>query len=333
MKKKLFFAILVMAVVTFASVAVVSCKKDNENNTEKKSASADPMNEYLASFKEKLLSAQKGEETLSLEQAQRDLGNLLNYDFGDANYPTNLFHYDTIHTNLVVTDNQVDLAQLSLTYKISHDLIEKAYEQVNLSEKSVYTIHCTFGSEIKNDNTVDVQIVLTTRGLNFSPKSMSSVSPLKSSIDGTDCWHVWFDLGRCDSTDIGYDHVDILELVYNNNTPTLTCVNGSVYYTDINMESFKATSYPESGTSSYLLWTGYPSNLRTETVDPLKMSYYYENLRDIIKSRMELLYDNEYWVNAITCTIVPDSPTDTLQAFQCTYCYAKPHCTGTGPAN
>lgn len=61
------------------AVAVVSCTKDKENTTKETTTTekevADNMDEYLMAFKKKLLSAQKGEETLILEQAIKDLGN------------------------------------------------------------------------------------------------------------------------------------------------------------------------------------------------------------------------------------------------------------------
>ena len=98
-------AIIALAIVATA-VAVVSCKKEMQeqamNNEKQGGLCYDNMDEYLMSFKKKLLSAQKGEETISLEQAQRDLGNLLNFDFGDANYPTDVYHVDTIHSKLTL---------------------------------------------------------------------------------------------------------------------------------------------------------------------------------------------------------------------------------------
>lgn len=97
-KRNLTFAIFAMAVATIVLAAFVSCKKDSEpktseSKTSEMSASDSNMDEYLISFKKKLLSAQKAEETISLEQAQRDLGNLLNFDFGDANFVTDEIKY------------------------------------------------------------------------------------------------------------------------------------------------------------------------------------------------------------------------------------------------
>ena len=101
--RKLSFAIIVMAIGAIA-VAVVSCKKEKHEQTtnkmEQSAQSSENTDEYLISFKEKLLSAQKGDESITIEQAQLDLGNLLNFDFGDAKYASNVYEYDTLYIAL-----------------------------------------------------------------------------------------------------------------------------------------------------------------------------------------------------------------------------------------
>ncbi len=102
--KKLLITLAVMIVAT--AVAFVSCKKEKQeltsNNSEQNAPCFDNMDEYLISFKNKLLSAQKGEELISLEQAQSDLGNLLNFDFGDANFVTDEIVYDTLYVPVML---------------------------------------------------------------------------------------------------------------------------------------------------------------------------------------------------------------------------------------
>lgn len=228
MKKRNLFIAILLLVAGATTVAVVSCKKEKQdqalNNSEQTVQPADNINEYLKAFKKKLLSAEKDGETITLEQAQRDFGNLLNFDFGDANYPSNVFHRDTIHTKLVISEGMVDLSHLAITYNDAHEQIANAYELVNLPEKSVYTIACS----IQNDG--DVELVLTTRGLDLpSSKSMQYVDPFKTSFNSTDCWSVFFGRGRCDGSDMGYDHVSILQLVYLNNHVSLqVCEQGTL---------------------------------------------------------------------------------------------------------
>lgn len=84
-------------------IAMVSCKKEKQgqmlNNNELVVLQVDNMDEYLMAFKKKLLSAEKGGETISIKQAERDLGNLLNFDFGDANYASDDVRYDLCTTS------------------------------------------------------------------------------------------------------------------------------------------------------------------------------------------------------------------------------------------
>ena len=165
---KSIIAIIVLAILA-TIVTVVSCKKEKQEqksyNAEQSVQCSDNMDEYLISFKNKLLSAQKGEETISLEQAQRDLGNLLNFDFGDANYPTNMYQVDSIHAKLTLTQGKVDLSQLAITYKETFDTILQTYHSIDLPEKSISSISCTFcenENKTNEEETVEVEIVVVT---------------------------------------------------------------------------------------------------------------------------------------------------------------------------
>lgn len=172
-KSKTLIAIIAMVIVA-TTVAVVSCKKEKQeqamNNEKQVALCYDNMDEYLMSFKKKLLSAQKGEETISLEQAQRDLGNLLNFDFGDANHPTNVYHFDSIRVKLTVNQNEVELSQLAITYNEAYNSILETYHSIDLPEKSIYAISCTFNElETKDGETEDVEFVVVTRGFIEDP--------------------------------------------------------------------------------------------------------------------------------------------------------------------
>lgn len=146
MKKKIIFIATFMVIVATA-VAVVSCKKErhdqNANGSEQTVQTADNMDEYLMAFKKKLLSAEKGGETISLEQAERDLGNLLNFDFGDANFVTDKIRYDTFYIPVELEGSFVDMAQLANTYNMAFANILGTYNQVGFPEKSVLFITCS----------------------------------------------------------------------------------------------------------------------------------------------------------------------------------------------
>ena len=328
---KSIIAIIVLAILATA-VAIVSCKKEKQEqasiNSEQNAPCFDNMDEYLISFKNRLLSAKKGEETISLEQAQRDLGNLLNFDFGDANYPSNVFQYDTINTQLVVSDGIVDLSQLAITYKDAYNQIAKAYELVNLPEKSVYTIACSV------QHNGDVELLLTTRGMVLCSKDMEQVTinPNKMSFDTTDCWTVFFGRGRCDGTDMGYDHTSVLQLVYHNKLGLYYCLDGNVYYTDVTQETIDALDYSETGTpqynQGYRLWVGDYMEFHYGTVPYPEMVYYYNNLDNIINYNMDLLNDDEYRIINISNTILRNENNLSQFRFLCKYQYGKPHCSG-----
>lgn len=185
-KRKLTLAILAMVVATLVSVAIVSCKKEKQerptNNMEQTVQSADDMDEYLVSFKKKMLSAEKGEEIIDFKQAEQVLGNLLNFDFGDANYVTNQLQRDTFHIVLNTIRETVDLSQLAKTYKEAYYRILETFQKIDFEEKSVLYVTCSINKDAKDDDTADVQLILVTRGL--KPTS------LKTNIDSTDNWRV-----------------------------------------------------------------------------------------------------------------------------------------------
>ena len=83
---------IVMGAIAFAVAAgaIIACNKEKEAKSsqdayEKVTVSKeDDMNAYLKQFKEKMQSAEKGDETLSLEEARWHLEAVLNYTYGDA---------------------------------------------------------------------------------------------------------------------------------------------------------------------------------------------------------------------------------------------------------
>ena len=170
MKNKFFiFAIIILLTATI--ITIVSCKKDKPTEDVTKNVNlaennnVDNMDAYLLSFKEKLQNATKGGETISVEQAQRDLGNLLNFDFGDANYASDTFLLDTLHVKLQQVGGMVDLSVLAETYSDAFDQILTSYRSLDLPDKSVYSILCKYNNaNNKNNDSEDVDVVVTYRG-------------------------------------------------------------------------------------------------------------------------------------------------------------------------
>ena len=336
-KRNLTFAIFAMAVATIVSAAFVSCKKDSEpktseSKTSEMSASDSNMDEYLISFKKKLLSAQKGEETISLEQAQRDLGNLLNFDFGDANFVTDEIKYDTLYVPVMRKGNLIDMAQLANTYNTAFASILDTFNRVDFPEKSVLYITCSINQDTKKEDTADVRFVLATRGLSHN-------DPMPLIFDETDNWRVWEKLGKCDGTCVGDDHTTILKKAYNSNRPLLACHNGRVYYTDIDTtQMFYANDFPETNPDinynhGNRLWCGWGNEVNDYCIEYPEMRYYYNNLCQIMA--------NEAWhpVGHVTIAIKDCFLDFSLSvnpqlyySFFCIYETGKPNCTNVEPA-
>lgn len=319
-------AILGLAIVAIA-VAFVSCKKEKQEqksyNVEQSVQNSDNMDEYLMSFKKRLLSAQKGEETIGLEQAQRDLGNLLNFDFGDIYHVTNAFHSDTLHLELALSQGQVELSQLAKVYTLAYEQIEEAFNLVELPNKTVYTVYCVFNQQVKNDDLVDVELVVTTRGFNETNNQRDLPNLY-------DCWSVYHGRGNCDGLYIGYDHVSVLQSVYFLNMPHYGCPNGTVYFTDISLTEIYANNYPETGSQTYnhgyRLWFGNQWEYENGYVDVDEMVYYYHNLCDIIDDEIDALNDDDFKVATISCAIHNVPFTSNLYQFVIKLQYGKINC-------
>lgn len=332
--RKLSFAIIAMAIVAIA-VAVVSCKKEKQEQTtnkmEQSAQSSENMDEYLISFKEKLLSAQKGDESISIEQAQLDLGNLLNFDFGDANYASNVYEYDTIHIALENNGNHVELSQLAKAYNDAFEAIVKAYQKVDLLEKSVYCITCNILESSSKDNDSDnVEIVVVYRGYNDN-----------ASNEDLEGWRPQNKGGTCSGELIGiWGAPEVVSSMLNNNAGEYACANGSrIYFTET------CTSYtnpiaedlsdPNSpcGHRLYLSWQPIQNYVCLSMSD----CWYYYNQARYLKSERE--YFNNYPNNHLPlhCYIrYTDASYGTHQPPFLPYIWilevthGKPNCSGTG---
>lgn len=237
---------------------------------------SDNMDEYLMSFKKKLLSTQKGEETISLEQAQRDLGNLLNFDFGDANYPTNVYHFDTIRVKLTLNQDEVELSQLAITYNEAYNSILETYHSIDLPEKSISAISCTFNElETKDGETEDVEFVVVTRGFVEDP-----IMP--SNNHDTLNWRPNNWAGTCDGQFITfYGAPEIIEMWLYNSQGTPFCPGGRIYLTNVDWWDTSGYQHYDPVTGQYLIYTSYEPNQNSVCISHDDMEYYYHNILNI----------------------------------------------------
>ena len=220
-------------------MAIIACNKEKaeiktiaETETVLKE---DDMSAYLKQFKEKMQSAAKGDETLSMEDARWHLEAVLNYTYGDAGHQTSDIQCDTFYCMLHANGEEVTLAQLNEAFEaLSYD-VEKAYGNCNLPDKSVLAIQTSFEDESK-DGDIVVRSVLSMRGL----------SPFTSFMwfDSTDYWHEWYYddgngyieaygkcgpyAGECPDSGAPRELTKKLRL----RMPNYYCLQGNGYYTD-----------------------------------------------------------------------------------------------------
>lgn len=173
MKKTRFF-IATLLVVAAASVAVVSCKKENSdtllNNTSPQVKTfappqVDDMNAYLKGFKQKMQNVtREGDETLSLEEAAWHLSSMANYDFANANVDYTDLRYDTLLYQVNVTNEQVSLLDLNTVYASIASDIDAFYHNLDLLEKHFRFI----GASISENGQVVITLITSYRNLDHT---------------------------------------------------------------------------------------------------------------------------------------------------------------------
>lgn len=162
MKKRNLF-ITALLVVAATTVAMVSCKKDNQdvllNNTQSIKAFTPPvvddMNAYLKNFKQKMKESQnaKDAEWLSLEEAAWHLSSVANYDFANANVEFTDLRYDTIYEQVTITNGQIALSELNSVYQRIATDIDNFYQNLNLDNKHFRFIGVTI---LENGNVMAI---------------------------------------------------------------------------------------------------------------------------------------------------------------------------------
>ena len=167
--KKTRFLIATLLVVMATAVAVVSCKKDNQNvksiiNNGSTVSHFDPshitdMNGYLADFKQKMKESQysKDDEAFSLDEAAWHLSSVANYDFANANVEFDDIRFDTIYSTVNITGGFVLMSDLAAAYENISTDIEKFYRSLSLGNKHFRFI----GAKISENGAVTISLVTT----------------------------------------------------------------------------------------------------------------------------------------------------------------------------
>lgn len=236
-KFKILLGAMALAV---AAVAIVACTKEKEAKIAQNSgemvivSKEDDMSAYLKKFKEKMQSASKGDETLSLEDARWHLEAVLNYTYGDAGHEISDIQCDTFYYELHTDGDEVTLTQLNEAFNALSSDVERAYHNCDFPEKSILAIQTSFDNGSKDGDDVIIQIITEISGVTFPISVML--------FDSTDYWYEDDCSGKCGEyvgTYLETGAVQQLQYRINLNLPNHSCGSGSVYFTDIEYVEFE----------------------------------------------------------------------------------------------
>ena len=137
------FLYFISAMLAIASIAMVSCKKDSQENSSNKIERSfyeppkiDDYDAYLCAFKERILGT-RSSETMSLEEASWHLSSIANRDFGNINTVVSDFYYDTLYGSVNVTDGQVTLSDLGQAYVDIAFSIDSLFQRLDLDNRHI----------------------------------------------------------------------------------------------------------------------------------------------------------------------------------------------------
>ena len=264
MKKSFFYAICVMVLATI--VAVVSCKKEKQDETTEKceqcAQATDNMDEYLISFKKKLLSAEKGGETMSIEQALNDM-----------NHVSDEYVFDTIRTSLSVSAGQVELSHLASVYNDAYGQVNSLFQQVDLPEKSVYAVLYNFDDSAKS-NDENLEIVVITRGYRGTNPE-DNYKDWRPTNKGGTCY------GNAINMWGGPEHVAHW---LNNSLLPYGCDNGRVYFTNHGgsyVDGYNPDLFDPASPCNYKLYVSWETDQSQVCLYDSELRYYYNQARTL----------------------------------------------------
>lgn len=155
-------AVIVLAITTTA-MAVVSCKKDNQNTLNQKGYTIqqaadyrqiEDISSYLKDFKKKMAES-KGNEAYNLDDAAWHLASLANSEFCEVNVEYNDVQFDTIEMQVNILDGIVLLGDLNTAYEQMCTEIQQFKEGFTHNNQNLYYINVS----ISNDGTAKIALM------------------------------------------------------------------------------------------------------------------------------------------------------------------------------
>ena len=214
MKKhtKLVAAVATLIIAAAGVITFEACNKKNEvvnNIPELNVAELTDMDKEMILFGEKMKAAQKGGETMQLEEAVRNLSNYENFKMCDASRYSVDMERLTIESVVPVTNGNVYLSDINAIYESNRKQIKDKLDSLEGDDKTVYCVYSRIDGNSKDGE--DVRVV--TDAWLYRPLDL--VMP--EDFNNTDSWYDFERLGRCDTNlFVGYDATMIMNNVVNN---------------------------------------------------------------------------------------------------------------------
>ncbi|MCF0185429.1 MAG: hypothetical protein HUJ98_02945 [Bacteroidaceae bacterium] len=276
MKKHLFFTAAL--IVAAASVAIVSCKKDNAPEKEKCATCNDELSDYLKSFKKELLSNEKNDKTFDIDDAEWHLNALLNFDFGDAHFDYRELNTDTLSAKISINNGQISFMELANAYNSIYSQVLSNYYAIQSTEKNVFSIECYLNETPNRNNEDEITVIMKTQG---------GLLPVPTLFDTTDNWLAANDSGKCDGTCQGMGAPQRMEQMLDWNKPIPSCGQGRITISDQNeLTIYGINEYdPDYTYGGYLLFCEY-CNPIYRCIPYDEMTFYYNNALSLVSERL-----------------------------------------------
>ena len=222
--------VAVMAALLIAAAGIITfeaCNKKNEvlsNIPELNVSELPAMDMEMIAFGEKLKSAAKGGETMSLGEAVRNVTNYQNYRLCDAGKCQKDITEITIESKIAVKDGSVELSDLNSLYNNNRKRILAEYNSLGMISKSIYSIY----SKVDGDSKDGDSVMITTKVVIRSGDDM----PEPTSFIVGDDWYDFNEAGKCDGTCSGRDAITELLRKIRMSLSRPMCPVGRPYFYD-----------------------------------------------------------------------------------------------------
>lgn len=173
MKTKRFF-IATLLVVAATSVAVVSCKKETQNASQKQNNAPNGTEQNMSLAEQRVLNfldafdaMKRGEkaegEPVSIADACQLMETTLNYCHGYTHEQISSLRHDTIRMALPKGDAQGNITQTEMleTYETLRNAVRDAYVSIEMEDKALMFVMLNLDGNAAKDGNKNVEIVLT----------------------------------------------------------------------------------------------------------------------------------------------------------------------------